>query len=94
MHNLASLRALDADLRGMLATWLGPACLELKQITWNDAAGLLEKIVAYEAGSPPHLLFHELHFLQLVEKMLGTCYLLTCVLLAVETGSASNNQSI
>ncbi len=49
--NLASLRALDSDLKGMFATWLGPACLELHQITWNDPACLLEKIVTYEASS-------------------------------------------
>ncbi|KAH9553037.1 hypothetical protein CY35_09G099000 [Sphagnum magellanicum] len=50
--NLASLRALDSDLKGMFATWLGPACLELHQITWNDPACLLEKIVTYEAVHP------------------------------------------
>jgi len=36
----------------MFATWLGPACLELHQITWNDPACLLEKIVTYEAVHP------------------------------------------
>jgi len=29
-------------------TWLSPAALELHQITWDDPASLLEKIVAYE----------------------------------------------
>lgn len=28
--------------------WLSPAVLELHQITWDDPASLLEKIVAYE----------------------------------------------
>lgn len=28
--------------------WLSPASLELHQITWDDPASLLEKIVAYE----------------------------------------------
>ncbi|KAJ7517972.1 hypothetical protein O6H91_21G048500 [Diphasiastrum complanatum] len=51
-QNLASLRALDANLKGMFSTWLGPACLELHQITWEDSASLLEKIVGYEAVHP------------------------------------------
>lgn len=29
-------------------TWLSPAALALHQITWDDPASLLEKIVAYE----------------------------------------------
>lgn len=32
--------------------WLSPATLELHQITWDDPASLLEKIVAYEAVHP------------------------------------------
>ena len=31
--------------------WLSPAVLELHQITWDDPASLLEKIVAYEVLS-------------------------------------------
>lgn len=31
--------------------WLSPAVLELHQITWDDPASLLEKIVAYEVFS-------------------------------------------
>lgn len=46
--NLASLRALDSYLKEKLSTWLSPAALELHQITWDDPASLLEKIVAYE----------------------------------------------
>ncbi|XP_062013554.1 uncharacterized protein LOC133729945 isoform X2 [Rosa rugosa] len=50
--NLASLRALDSYLKEKLSMWLSPAALELHQITWNDPASLLEKIVAYEAVHP------------------------------------------
>ncbi|XP_050368149.1 uncharacterized protein LOC126786381 [Argentina anserina] len=50
--NLASLRALDSYLKEKLSTWLSPAALELHQITWDDSASLLEKIVAYEAVHP------------------------------------------
>ncbi|KAL2630264.1 hypothetical protein R1flu_014950 [Riccia fluitans] len=51
-RNLAALRALDSELKGMFATWLGPACLELRQITWENSASLLERIVIYEAVHP------------------------------------------
>jgi malonyl-CoA decarboxylase len=47
-ENIASLRALDSYLKEKLITWLSPAALELHQITWDDPASLLEKIVAYE----------------------------------------------
>ena len=45
---MPSLRALDSYLKEKLITWLSPAALELRQITWDDPASLLEKIVAYE----------------------------------------------
>ncbi|KAK7303343.1 hypothetical protein RJT34_14246 [Clitoria ternatea] len=51
-ENISSLRALDSYLRDKLSTWLSPAALELHQITWDDPASLLEKIVAYEAVHP------------------------------------------
>ncbi|KAL5097426.1 hypothetical protein RYX36_001753 [Vicia faba] len=51
-ENIASLRALDSCLKEKLSTWLSPAALELHQITWDDPASLLEKIVAYEAVHP------------------------------------------
>jgi hypothetical protein len=35
-------------LKEKLVTWLSPAALTLHQITWDDPASLLEKIVAYE----------------------------------------------
>ncbi|CAL1397572.1 unnamed protein product [Linum trigynum] len=51
-ENIASLRALDTSLKEKLTTWLSPVALELYQITWDDPASLLEKIVAYEAVHP------------------------------------------
>ncbi|KAI7744894.1 hypothetical protein M8C21_009271 [Ambrosia artemisiifolia] len=51
-ENVASIRALDSYLKEKLITWLSPANLELYQITWDDPASLLEKIVAYEAVHP------------------------------------------
>lgn len=58
-ENIASLRALDSYLKEKLSTWLSPAALELYQITWDDAASLLEKIVAYEVcfSSLPYYLY-------------------------------------
>lgn len=43
------LQALDADLRGLLASWFDIGFLELQQIDWNSPAALLEKLVGYEA---------------------------------------------
>ncbi|XP_075481497.1 uncharacterized protein LOC142522204 isoform X1 [Primulina tabacum] len=51
-ENLAPLRALDSYLKEKLITWLSPANLQLHNITWDDPASLLEKIVAYEAVHP------------------------------------------
>ncbi|PIN11220.1 Malonyl-CoA decarboxylase [Handroanthus impetiginosus] len=51
-ENIASLRALDSFLKEKLITWLSPANLQLHNITWDDPASLLEKIVAYEAVHP------------------------------------------
>lgn len=43
---------MDSHLKEKLITWLSPANLELHNITWDDPASLLEKIVAYEAVHP------------------------------------------
>ncbi|KAL7103052.1 hypothetical protein ACP275_08G156700 [Erythranthe tilingii] len=51
-ENIASIRALDSYLKEKLITWLSPANLQLHNITWDDPASLLEKIVAYEAVHP------------------------------------------
>ncbi len=43
------LADLDADLRDLLAAWFDVGLLELRQITWEAPAALLEKLIAYEA---------------------------------------------
>ena len=46
----AKLKALDDDLRSLLATWFDVGFLELRRITWDSgSAALLEKLMAYEA---------------------------------------------
>ena len=45
----AELSDLDADLRELLAAWFDVGLLELRQITWEAPAALLEKLIAYEA---------------------------------------------
>lgn len=40
---------LDADLKELLSAWFDVGLLELKRITWNAPASLLEKLIAYEA---------------------------------------------
>ena len=42
------LGALEADLKGLLASWFDVGFLELRRIDWNSPAALLEKLVAYE----------------------------------------------
>ncbi|CAN6195821.1 unnamed protein product [Urochloa humidicola] len=51
-ENAPAMRALDSYLKEKLVTWLSPAALTLHQITWDDPASLLEKIVEYEAVHP------------------------------------------
>ncbi len=43
------LKALNADLRSLLASWFDVGFLELRRITWDSPASLLEKLIAYEA---------------------------------------------
>jgi malonyl-CoA decarboxylase len=43
------LHALEADLRGLLASWFDVGFLELRRIDWTSSAALLEKLVGYEA---------------------------------------------
>lgn len=43
------LAALEADLRGLLASWFDLGFLELRRIDWASPAALLEKLVGYEA---------------------------------------------
>lgn len=43
------LDKLDADLKNILATWFDVGFLDLKEITWESPASLLEKLIEYEA---------------------------------------------
>ncbi|WP_207537070.1 malonyl-CoA decarboxylase [Sabulicella rubraurantiaca] len=43
------LRALEADLKTLLASWFDVSFLELRRIDWNSPAALLEKLIRYEA---------------------------------------------
>jgi malonyl-CoA decarboxylase len=45
----ATLAALDDDLRRLLTSWFDIGFLELRQITWDSPATLLEKLIDYEA---------------------------------------------
>jgi malonyl-CoA decarboxylase len=44
-----TLKGLETDLKALLSSWFDVGFLELKQITWNAPASLLEKLIAYEA---------------------------------------------
>lgn len=43
------LQGLGQDLRGLLTSWFDIGFLELRRITWDSPAAVLEKIIAYEA---------------------------------------------
>lgn len=43
------LKALEADLKSMLAAWFDVGFLELRRLTWASPANVLEKLIAYEA---------------------------------------------
>ncbi len=45
----AALHGLESDLKGLLASWFDVGFLELRRITWDAPATLLEKLIAYEA---------------------------------------------
>ncbi|KJV68677.1 malonyl-CoA decarboxylase [Candidatus Neoehrlichia procyonis] len=44
-----SFFALDKDLRNILSSWFDVGLLDLRQITWDSPASLLEKLIMYEA---------------------------------------------
>jgi len=48
-ENEPSLAPLEADLKGLLASWFDVGFLELRRIDWSSPAVLLEKLVEYEA---------------------------------------------
>lgn len=43
------LLALDADLEQLFSTWFDVAFLELRRLSWDSPASLLEKLIQYEA---------------------------------------------
>lgn len=43
------LRTLDAELEALFTAWFDVAFLELKRISWDSPASLLEKLIKYEA---------------------------------------------
>lgn len=45
----SSFAGLEADLKGLLASWFDVGFLDLRRITWDSPASLLEKLIAYEA---------------------------------------------
>lgn len=48
-QNDSLLAGLEGDLRRLLGNWFDIGFLELKRITWESPAALLEKLMAYEA---------------------------------------------
>lgn len=64
------LKSLDDDLKGLLTSWFDVGFLDLKRITWEASAALLEKLIAYEA-------VHEIRSWDDLKNRLGTdrrCY--------------------
>jgi malonyl-CoA decarboxylase len=45
----AARKILDIELKDLLASWFGVGFLELRRITWDSSAELLERLIAYEA---------------------------------------------
>jgi malonyl-CoA decarboxylase len=43
------LAGLEGDLKGLLRSWFDVGFLELRRITWDSPASLLEKLIGYEA---------------------------------------------
>jgi malonyl-CoA decarboxylase len=46
---VAGLSVLERELEGLLTTWFDVGMLELRPITWDSPASLLEKLIQYEA---------------------------------------------
>jgi malonyl-CoA decarboxylase len=47
-----ALAALERDLLSLLTSWFDVGFLELRRITWDSPASLLEKLIGYEAVHP------------------------------------------
>jgi malonyl-CoA decarboxylase len=46
---VAGVQALDKELEGLLSAWFDVGLLELRRLTWDSPASLLEKLIIYEA---------------------------------------------
>ena len=46
---VAGIQALDKELEGLLSAWFDVGLLELRPLTWDSPASLLEKLILYEA---------------------------------------------
>lgn len=46
---VAGLQSLDKDLENLLSSWFDVGLLELRPLTWDSPASLLEKLIIYEA---------------------------------------------
>ncbi len=49
LEELPALAPVDADLRQLLEGWFDVGFLDVRRITWESPAALLEKLIAYEA---------------------------------------------
>ena len=49
IKNEKRLMALDAELENLFSTWFDVAFLELRRISWDSPASLIEKLIKYEA---------------------------------------------
>lgn len=46
---VAGMQSLDKELEGLLSAWFDVGLLELRPLTWDSPASLLEKLILYEA---------------------------------------------
>ncbi len=49
MAEMPELRAVDSDLKHLFVSWFNKGFLEMRHISWDTPASILEKIIAYEA---------------------------------------------
>ncbi len=49
MADMPELRAVDSDLKHLFVSWFNKGFLEMRRISWDTPASILEKIIAYEA---------------------------------------------
>jgi malonyl-CoA decarboxylase len=48
-NQVAGLTVMERELEGLLSSWFDVGMLELRPITWDSPASLLEKLIQYEA---------------------------------------------